>query len=94
MSDQPGPLVEPPEITPIESAIENCELMLEESIADELELEATGRLASPRGSYLGYDHDYGYAQGRKDACRVILISLGKPALGKTTDTERRQHEPR
>lgn len=74
--EQPRKLVEPPAISETQNAIENCELMIDESIEDALELEA-GRPAKHRSSYNGPEYDAGYAQGRKDACRIILLSFGR-----------------
>lgn len=56
----------------VENALEHCELMIDESIADL-------RDGPPRSrrSYRGEVYDEGYAQGRKDACRVIRLCLGK-----------------
>jgi hypothetical protein len=76
-------LTTPPEKSAVENAIEMCELMIEEGIADILSRRETGSARKP--SHLGADFDEGYAQGKKDACRVILISLGVPQLGATTD---------
>lgn len=69
----PQRLTEPPAISPIENAIENCEFMIEESIADRIAISEGER---PKNrSFQGQDYDDGYAQGRKDACRVILLVL-------------------
>lgn len=70
--DEPRKLVEPV-IDPVANAIENCELMIEEGIADVLAIRDGGSAARP--SHNGTDYDEAYAQGRKDACRVILLSL-------------------
>lgn len=77
------PLVEPVALTPERDAIENAELMIEESIADVRALMAGKRAARP--SHLGDDYDHGYAQGRKDACRVILIALGSENTTSSAD---------
>lgn len=73
MTEQPRRLVVPPAISPVDNAIENAELMIEESIADILAIRGGGQAKKP--SHYGIDYDEAYAQGRKDACRVILISL-------------------
>lgn len=79
----------PPPLDPVQNAIENAELMIEESVRDSVAIEAGQSPAKP--SYRGEEYDAGYAQGRKDACRVILISLGVKELGLTTDKVRREH---
>lgn len=77
------PLIPPTEKSAVESAIENCEMMIEESVEVVSAIKA-GR-AYNKPSFLGEDYDEAYAQGRKDACRVILISLGVKELGVTSD---------
>lgn len=67
-------LNEPKEITEKESAVETCELILEESIEDIFKIRHGNKCSKP--SYRGEDYDLGYAQGRKDACRVVLLSFG------------------
>lgn len=57
----------------IRNAVETCELMIEESVAVVVAI-AQGR-SYPRPSHRGVEYDNAYAQGRKDACRVILLGL-------------------
>lgn len=80
-------LTPPPEITPVESAIEHCELMIEESIAAQLAIDS-GR-SPEKPSYRGNEYDDAYAQGRKDACRVILLCLGVEGSVTSDDVKRR-----
>lgn len=70
---EPHKLVVPSVLDPVQHAIEHCELMIEESIQDQRALDRGESVKRP--SHLGKEHDYAYAQGRKDACRVILLAL-------------------
>lgn len=80
----PGPLTEPAEQTPVERAVETCREIIRDGISDVLAVRA-GR--SPRQpSHQGTDYDAGYAQGRKDAARVVLLALGEKGVGDTSAT--------
>lgn len=71
--DQPRKLVEPPARSPLENAIAVCEEIIEEGIDDVVAIRAGG--VAKRPSHLGGDYDLPYAQGRKDACRIVLLAL-------------------
>ncbi len=71
----PSNLVAPPEQDPVDVAIEEAERMIEESIADGIAIAAGGTAAGSRCSHRGGDYDAAWAQGRKDACRVLLVAL-------------------
>lgn len=84
-------LIEPEPLDEKREAIEHCELMLEESIDTILAIENGKSPKKP--SFRGHDYDAAYAQGRKDACRVILICLGQQdseAYKRSTDDVRRE----
>jgi hypothetical protein len=66
-------LTPPVEDSPLEASIKNCEAIIEEGVADVLALRDDRPAAHP--SHRGHEYDEGYAQGRKDAARVILVSL-------------------
>jgi hypothetical protein len=51
--------------------VEHCELMIEESIETQRAIAAGEPHKNP--SFRGEAYDAAYAQGRKDACRVILL---------------------
>lgn len=69
----PTKLSPPEDRGAVEHAIEHAELMIEESIDDLRAIRNGGQAKRP--SHLGTDYDEAYAQGRKDACRVILLAL-------------------
>lgn len=80
-------LVAPPEDGPedlIAYAIRDAEEMIRDSIDQIIHIRDTGNSLKP--SFLGADYDEAYAQGRKDACRVVLIALGRTDPGETTVT--------
>jgi hypothetical protein len=52
---------------------EHAELMIEESIEVIRAIDA-GR-DYPKRSHLGTEYDAAYAQGRKDACRVLMLCI-------------------
>lgn len=64
----------------IKNAIENAHLIIEQSIAVIRELD------SPYPKR-GEAYEYGYAQGRKDACRVLLLSFGVQLTQTSEDKE-------
>jgi len=66
-------LTEPPALDPVQNAIEHCELIIEEGIEDIKSIREGGTAKRP--SHLGVEYDEAYAQGQKDACRVILLCL-------------------
>lgn len=76
------PLIPPTEKSAVQNAIENCEMVIEESVEVVKAIREGREYKKP--SFLGEEYDEAYAQGRKDACRVILISLGKKELGATS----------
>lgn len=85
-------LVEPPEQTPEDRAVEVCLDIITEAVEDLVAMATGGQLGQRRRSYQGEEYDRGYDQGRKDAARMILISMGRMTLGPTT-TERMGDRP-
>lgn len=69
-----GELIVPPDESVVAVAVENAVEIIEESVADILSINGGGKAKRP--SYRGSEYDAAYAQGRKDACRVLLIDLG------------------
>lgn len=87
--DGPKKLVEPPQLGIAVQAIELCEQIIEEGIDDVLSV-LDGRSVS-KPSFRGAEYDEGYAQGRKDACRVILFALsGREHITSEDVLERRE----
>lgn len=85
-------LVAPPERGPADRGIEMAKEIVEESVADALALATGGRVKHV--AYRGKDYDVGYAQGRKDAARIVLIAMGVEGVGTTTrNTPAERREP-
>jgi hypothetical protein len=66
-------LVVPKLKSEIENARENADLIIEESIAVQAAIRSNMPYDNP--SHLGADYDDGYAQGRKDAARILMLSF-------------------
>lgn len=79
----PPKLVEPPTLSRTEQAASVCKEIIREGIIDSRAVNEGGSVRRP--SFKGEEYDEGYVQGRKDAARAILISLGILDLGATSD---------
>jgi hypothetical protein len=75
----PRKLVTPPERSVEEQVFEHAELLLAQALLDLRRLD-TGR-PSKRCPHRSEDFAEGYAQGTKEAARIILICIGKEAVG-------------
>lgn len=78
----------PADETPAERAIELCHAIIAEGVETRLAIAGVPGATRGRRSYLGDEYDEAYAQGRKDAARAILITLGEMSLGQTSDRRR------
>lgn len=73
----------PQEPTKLDLVKETCEEILREGIADSRAFNEGRPVKRP--SFMGEEYDAGFAQGRKEAARVILITLGYSSVGPTSD---------